>query len=91
MAAESRPVIAALSLRAQAAFACYRLGFGVAGMAAAAAAPWLSLYSRRVKEGFADYFGQVRRWGMYSGFTPFRWAKLWLLTALLPSSSASSK
>ena len=61
MAAESRPVIAALSLRAQAALACYRLGFGVAGMAAAAAAPWLSLYSRRVKEGFADYFGQVRR------------------------------
>ncbi|PKL44435.1 MAG: hypothetical protein CVV41_07295 [Candidatus Riflebacteria bacterium HGW-Riflebacteria-1] len=61
MAAEDRPVIPALSLRAQAALACYRLGFGVAGMAAAAAVPWLSLYSRRVKEGYADYFGQVRR------------------------------
>ena len=61
MAADNKWQPAELSLRARAALACYRLSFGVAGLAAAAVVPWLSLYSRRVKEGFADFLGQVCR------------------------------
>lgn len=61
MAADAKSAVRPLSLRAQAALACYRIGFGMAGLVGAAAVPWLSLYSRRVKEGFADYLGQVRR------------------------------
>ncbi|MBU1108719.1 MAG: hypothetical protein KKB51_18730 [Candidatus Riflebacteria bacterium] len=61
MAADKKQESAGLSLRARTALAIYRLSFGVAGLAAAATVPWLSLYSRRVKEGFADFLGQVSR------------------------------
>jgi 3-deoxy-D-manno-octulosonic-acid transferase len=59
--AADKSTAADLSLRAQAALALYRLSFGLAGMVAAAAVPWLSACSRRVKDGFVDYLGQVPR------------------------------
>ncbi len=50
----------ALSRKAFLALQAYRLLHGVAAMTGAAAAPILSHYSRRVKNGFKDFFGQVQ-------------------------------
>ncbi|KAF1082790.1 MAG: 3-deoxy-D-manno-octulosonic acid transferase [Candidatus Rifleibacterium amylolyticum] len=61
MGAEPVARAKSLSLRARATLALYRLSFGLAGLTAAAAAPWLGFYSRRVKEGFAHYLGLVPR------------------------------
>jgi 3-deoxy-D-manno-octulosonic-acid transferase len=61
MAVEEGSGSSGLSLRAQAALALYRLTFALTGMAAAVAVPWLGAYSRRVKEGFFNYLGQVPR------------------------------
>lgn len=50
----------ALSRKAFLALQAYRLLHGFAAMTGAAAAPVLSHYSRRVKNGFKDFFGQVQ-------------------------------
>jgi len=50
----------ALSRKAFLALQAYRLLHGFAAMTGAAAAPILSHYSRRVKNGFKDFFGQVQ-------------------------------
>jgi len=50
----------ALSRKAFMALQAYRLLHGFAAMTGAAAAPVLSHYSRRVKNGFKDFLGQVQ-------------------------------
>lgn len=50
----------ALSRKAFMALQAYRLLHGFASMTGAAAAPVLSHYSRRVKNGFKDFLGQVQ-------------------------------
>lgn len=61
MAADYSWPAVGLSFRARTALILYRLAFGLASMTTAAAVPWLGLYSRRVRDGFADYLGQVMR------------------------------
>ncbi len=61
MATDKRPVVGTLSWRARSALALYRVSFGLVSLASAAAVPWLMAYTRRVKEGFFDYLGEVPR------------------------------
>ena len=53
-------LVMALSRKAFLTLQAYRLLHGFAAMTGAAAAPILSHYSRRVKNGFKDFFGQVQ-------------------------------